>query len=354
MQVTITKVNASRVTLRPNKRFGRDRRSEGAAFTRLPPGIFSVAVAACVLAACSGGVTSYQSPGFSDLARSGVAPALLSRLHVALGPANIKPQRIRYRGLRDVYVSDIGNDDVVLLKDKTYTYLSALTDGIYGPDGAFIDKKGNFYVANFENVNITQYAPHATKPTFTYNAGMTDPVDVTVDGHGNVYEADYLGGFVAEYAQKTNTQLYQCSPGEAEGVAVDQSGDVFVDFGSSIVEYIGGLSGCTATPLGITLESAGGMAIDRHDDLLVCDQLGQAVDVIAPPYTSVTRVLQSGYAPFHVTINKDNNLAFVASVDEAAVYVVDYATGGTLATLEGKTYGLADPVAAVYGPNDAY
>jgi hypothetical protein len=348
------KVNASIVTRRPYKRSGRDAQSEGAASPRLPLGILLVAAAACSLAACSGGMTSYQSPALSDLARSGVAPALLAHLHIGSGPVKVKPQRIRYRGLRDVYVSDIGNDDVVLLKDQTYAYVKSLTNGIYGPDGAFIDKKGNFYVANFENVNIAEYGPHATKPTFTYNAGMTDPVDVTVDGHGNVYEADYLGGFVAEYAQQNNTQLYQCSPGEVEGVAVDQSGDVFVDFGSSIVEYIGGLSGCTATPLGVTLESAGGMAIDRHDDLLVCDQLGQAVDVIAPPYTSVTRVLQSGYAPFHVTINKDNRLAFVASVDEAAVYVVDYATGGTLATLEGKTYSLADPVAAVSGPNDAY
>jgi DNA-binding beta-propeller fold protein YncE len=353
MRATTTRVNASIVTLRPNKRSGRDVQSEGAACARLPLGVFLITAAACVLAACSGRVTPYQSPSLSDLARSGVAPALLSDLRLEPAPVKVKPQRIRYRGLRDVYVSDIGNDDVVLLKDKTYAEVDALTNGIYGPDGAFIDKKGNFYVANFEDVNIAEYAPHGTKPKFMYNAGMTDPVDVTVDGHGNVYEADYLGGFVAEYAQKSNIQLYHCSPGEVEGVAVDQSGDVFVDFGSSIVEYTGGLSGCVATPLGVTLESAGGMAIDRHEDLVVCDQLGQAVDVIAPPYTTVTRVLQSGYAPFHVTINRDNRLAFVASVDDASVYVVDYATGGALATLEGKAYGLSDPVAAVYGPNDA-
>jgi hypothetical protein len=354
MRATTTRVNASIATLRPNKRSGRDVRSEEAVSTRLPLGLLFVTAAACVLAACSGGLTSYQSPALSDLARSGVAPALLSHLRREPAPVKVKPQRIRYKGLRDVYVSDIGNDDVVLLKDKTYADVGALTNGIYGPDGAFIDNKGNFYVANFEDVNISEYAPHGTKPKFVYNAGMTDPVDVTVDGHGNVYEADYLGGFVAEYAQKSNTQLYQCSPGDVEGVAVDRSGDVFVDFGSSIVEYIGGLSGCTATPLGVTLDSAGGMAIDRHDDLVVCDQLGQAVDVVAPPYTSVTRVLQSGYAPFHVTINKDNRLAFVASVDDATVYVVDYATGGALATLEGKAYGLSDPVAAVYGPNDVH
>jgi hypothetical protein len=313
-----------------------------------------IAAAACLLAACSSGSTSFQSPALSELARSGVAPALLSHLRLDPTPFKVKAQRIKYKGLRDVYVSDIGNDDVVLLKDQSYADVGTLTNGIYGPDGAFIDKKGNFYVTNFEDVNLVEYTPHGSKPKFTYNAGMTDPVDVTVDGRGNVYEADYLGGFVAEYPQKSNTQLYQCSPGAVEGVAVDQSGDVFVDFGSSIVEYVGGLSGCTATPLGVTLESAGGIAIDRHDDLLVCDQLGQAVDVIAPPYTSVTRVLQSGYSPFHVTINKDNHLAFVASIDEAAVYVVDYATGGTLATLEGKAYGLAEPVSAVSGPNDDY
>lgn len=310
--------------------------------------------ACCVLAACSGGMTPHQSASLSDLARSGVAPALLSHLRLGSGPVRVKPLRRPYRGLRDLYVSDIINDDVALLQNKTWTLVKELTTGIYGPDGVFIDKNGNFYVANFENVNITEYGPHTTKPTFTYSSGMADPVDVTVDGHGNVYEADYLGGFVAEYAQKSNTQLYQCSPGEVDGVAVDQSGDVFVDFGSSVVEYKGGLSGCAATPLGVTLESAGGMALDRKDDLLVCDQLGQAVDVIAPPYTSVTRVLQSGYAPFRVTINRDNALAFVASVDEAAVFVVTYASGSTLATLEGKAKGLADPVGAVDGPNDVY
>lgn len=314
----------------------------------------AILVTVCALAACSSGMAPRQSPALSDLARSGIAPALLPHIRLGSRPVRVRPQQRSYRGLRDLYVSDIINDDVVLLKNKTWTLAKELTTGIYGPDGVFLDKSGNFYVANFENVNIAEYRPHATKPIFTYDSGMTDPVDVTVDGHGNVYEADYLGGFVAEYAQKSNTQLYQCSPGNVEGVAVDASGDVFVDFGSSIVEYKGGLSGCSATPLGVALQSAGGMAIDRNDDLLVCDQLGQTVDVIDPPYTSVTRVLQTGYAPFHVTINKDNRLAFVASVDEAAVFVVDYGTGSTQATLEGKAEGLADPVGAVDGPNDVY
>lgn len=309
---------------------------------------------ACVLAACAGSMTPHQPPQTSDLARSGIAPALLAHLRLGSSPVRVRPQQRPYRGLRDLYVSDIINDDVVLLHNKTWTLARELTNGIYGPDGVFLDKAGNLYVANFENVNIAEYRPRAAKPFFTYDSGMTDPVDVTVDGHGNVYEADYLGGFVAEYAPKSNAQLYECSPGNVEGVAVDQSGDVFVDFGSSIVEYKGGLSGCSATPLAVTIDAAGGMAIDRNDDLLVCDQLGYAVDVIDPPYTSVTRVLQSGYAPFRVTINKDNRRAFVASVDEAAVFVVDYLTGATQATLEGKAEGLADPVGAVDGPNDVY
>ena len=46
--------------------------------------------------------------------------------------------------------------------------------------------------------------------------------------------------------------------------------------------------------LGVTLDYAGGLTTDKNDKLIVCDMNKPAVDVIAPPYTHVTRTLGSG------------------------------------------------------------
>jgi DNA-binding beta-propeller fold protein YncE len=301
---------------------------------------------------------------YSDLVASGVAPKFFPLLHLNRAPV---AHPARYRGLRDLYVSDFGGTTtpsgyVERLHNGTYTEKGRLTSSIDGPDGNFIDAAGNFYVANYAGIDIAEFAPHGTTPSFVYNSGMDDPVDVTVDTSGNVYEADYASGgagFIKEYKQASNKAIHTCAPGVAfEGVAVDTKGDVFVDYNESgagaIIEYTGGLKGCHATVLGVTLSFAGGMALDSKGDLLVCDQLKPAVEVIDPPYTKVNHTLGSGFTePFHVTLNKANTFAFVADVGAAKVFIFDYPNGHFVTTL-GSADGLTDPSGAVDGPNAVY
>lgn len=258
--------------------------------------------------------------------------------------------------VRDLYVSDFRT--VLLLKNGGYKSAGAITKGLVSPDGDYVDAAGNFYVADYDGVDIQEYKPGGRSPSFTYRQGMIDPINVSVDSHGNVYEADYDGWYVNEYAQKSNAVISSCSPGGAvEGVAVDADGDVFVDYNQQasgsgrIAEYKGGLGGCHEKTFKLALEFAGGIVLDAHRNLIVVDQNAPAVDVIKPPYSSVTGTLGSGYlAPFMVTLNKSNKLAFVT--DLYVVDVVDYRYGSVVKMIS-LGYGDA-PAGAVDDPNAVY
>ena len=310
--------------------------------------IGAASLGVALLAGCAGGT---QGAGQSLPATGGEQ---LISLQFRTVP-QVRPSKNRYKGFKDLFVSDFGTGVVELLKNGSYAPDRTITAGVDGPFGNWLDKKGNFYLANFAGGYITEYAPKKTSVKFTYLDN--DAISVSTDSMGNVYEAD-VGGYVNEYPQGSNSVINSCLQGasETEGVAIDKSGDVFVDYENLdhdrayITEYKGGLNGCNGTVLGVTLKSAGGMVLDKNNDLVACDEQARLVDVIAPPYNSVNRILGSPYFgdPLHVTLSKDNATAFVA--DRAAVYVFNYNTGTVTATL-GSANGLSEPNSAVDAPN---
>lgn len=324
--------------------------------------------AIAVLSACAGsqssppgllGSASTQSSAAMGLARSGGSPKFGGP--IPMRGTIVLRQIAAAHHAADLFVSDDGSNagvgSVDVLANKKWKYRTGITDGIDGPDGSFY-AKGNFYVANYLGVNITEYSS-SNALAYTYNSGMIDPIDVTVDSRGNVYEADYSSpGYVNEYRQQSNSVVATCSPGGGvEGVAVDKSGNVFADYNvdasgnGMIVEYRHGLSNCKSKVLPITLAFAGGMAIDDKGNLLVCDQNSVAIDVIPPPYTSVSKTFGSGYSiPFHITINKKNTQAYVGDYGTGEVYVLKYPSGQSVKTL-GVSNGIAFAWAAVDSNN---
>jgi DNA-binding beta-propeller fold protein YncE len=255
---------------------------------------------------------------------------------------------------KDLFVDDSGQDAVEILTNKKWKNVGSIADGIDGPDGNWEDTKGNLYVANQSGPDITEYNSSRSL-IYTYT-GVSDPVDVRTDTHGNVYEADYFGADVNEFGQESNTPIATCDPGGfVEGVAIDTKGDVFVAFFdglfSYVTEYAGGLSGCNHTNLGVSVLEPAGMIFDKSDNLILCDPGVPAVDVIDPPYNSVSRTLGSGYSdPLHVTINKKNDQAYVADSGTGEVYVLGYPAGKLKATL-GPSNGIEDASSAVDGSN---
>jgi DNA-binding beta-propeller fold protein YncE len=287
-------------------------------------------------------------------ALTGVAPQFLQSLHIG-----------RFRGVnpntpgpRDLAVSDLGTGaDEVL--DHNYALEGTVTDATFCPDGNFYDRKHRLYNADYCGSAVTEYDTSGNL-MFTYSAsGLSNPVGVTVDSANNVYAADYGGGsasIVVEFPQGNSTPSASCSTGLAnEGVAVDSSGAVFVSGNNpstgvgTLLEYPNGLAGCpTPTTLGATLGFAGGLQVDHAHNLVACDQ-NVGVDIIPPPYSSVSSTITGAADTFHVAINKKNGKIFIADPTNADVLVDLYPSGAPFMVLNSAN-GLSDPASVAVNP----
>jgi sugar lactone lactonase YvrE len=258
--------------------------------------------------------------------------------------------------LKDLAVSDFGTDAVEVLNSK-YDLVATIKAGLESPDGDYYDSKGNLYVSNYAGADVTEYNK-SDALTHTYSSGLTDPIGVTTDAHGNVFVADF-GNFAAsvvtEYPQGSNSPSASCNTGLAnEDVAVDKSGNVFVSGANTgvgygvLLEYKNGLTGCSSTRLDPLLDDAGGLIIDKHNDLVACDQLS-GVDIIPPQYYSISATIPEDDA-FTVALNKKETLLYIAQPNEYDVLVVKYPAGTTVTTL-GSGNGLSDPAGVATYPS---
>ena len=127
---------------------------------------------------------------------------------------------------------------------------------------------------------------------------------------------------------------------------------------ADLVEYKGGLAGCNGTVLGATFGFTGSITLDKKGNLIVCDQDATTVDIMAPPYNAVTGTLGSGfYQPFHLTLSKNNKLAFLVAVTPSEYFgyvaVMDYPSGDLVTTL-GAAQGVGNAGGAVDTSNAVY
>ncbi|MGA8574486.1 MAG: hypothetical protein WB609_02210 [Candidatus Cybelea sp.] len=222
------------------------------------------------------------------------------------------------------------------------------------------------------NSQLDEYRPNNPTPSFTYSNGWTEVGRITTQTLSNVHyvfvSATYTPGgtlnFVQELKRDTNTVLATCYPGNGSenvtGIAVDISGRVFVAYNDQqfighIVEYVGGFAACNAIALPISfLGFVGQMVMDNVGRLLICDSRGATVDVINPPYNSISGTLGSGMVfPQSVSINLTNTLVFVGDDSPPVERILQYPSGTLIHTL-GAADGLHDADDAVEWANDGF
>jgi hypothetical protein len=259
---------------------------------------------------------------------------------------------------------------VNLLSSRSYVLLDSISQGLISADGEWLDGAGNLYIADPGGVAVQEYASGSSVPTATYSSGLVYPVSVTTDATGNVYVVDSnckgIGscayGSVAEFAQGSNvrTRTYKIA-GTPEDARFDSKGNLLVDWvdpltlrSGGIERFARGSSKGKSTGISLSDSFPVGMAIDRNQNLLICNQIGpnQGVYVIPPPYKQTKAELTwiNSATPHRVAFSGDQRKLFVSDPGGAGGYgsvvVLDYPAGTPQTFLSGsnilRPYGVAD------------
>jgi DNA-binding beta-propeller fold protein YncE len=137
-----------------------------------------------------------------------------------------------------LFVSDVGNNRVVLLDSETLSFVSSFgADHQSGTHDVDFDARGQAYVADTHNNRVTIYRMEDTRATLTgeLKGSIRGPEGVLVHSNGRVYVAGAWSGNVVAYAEGrvVNELTGLSSPHDLEETA---DGDIWLsDSGNSRV-----------------------------------------------------------------------------------------------------------------------
>lgn len=264
-----------------------------------------------------------------------------------------------------IFVSDYLANTIDMYADQGngFAPAGAITRGIDGPLGTFVDQTGTLYVTNLLASTVTEYVPTSTVPTVTLTAGISGPMNIAVDARGDIA--------VGQYAQHISS-LVEFKKGSGQpsvritalsypaGVAFDANRLLWVAWNvQGNNGLVGHVSTCklfttTCTNTGITIGQTGGIALDSAGDLVLGDQTHSSIDVFAPGATKPYRKIRTmSHDPYGISLDKSERKIFVADYTTGTIVIYDFATGqqvGTLAQGLTSAWGVSLSPAADYGP----
>ena len=253
-----------------------------------------------------------------------------------------------------IYVADfIANAiQIYSTSGSNQSPVGQITDGISGPEGCFVDRHGNLFVANATNQTVTMYKRGAMSWSLQYT-GFAYPTNVSVGANGVLYVDDLVGGKVVEFERGKTRSKRTILVTDPQGAALDAKNNLYVSYNTgshgggpgTVNKYPPKLT--KGTDLDLPIVWSAGDAVDSKADVVVADQgsgSGNAAVYVFPPgSTQPSETINQGMEdPFRIALDKKNRNLYVADPEVNKLLVYDYASGTLVNTI---TNGLS----SVYG-----
>jgi len=280
--------------------------------------------------------------GGSQIASTATAPVPSIGLHttqLALLPPSFVRVLPDAKVSSELYVTSYNENDVDVYSEKGHNQppSGALNGSFAQPQGIYVAKNGMVYVGDTNNDRILVYKKGASN-SFETLSDVGQPRELTGDSNGTIYAGNVNQQDVAVYASGSTSPTSYLSVPSADvlGIAVDAKNDLYVSFDTQtgghgtgqVDEFLAGST--TPINLGITLVSASGLAIDKDQNLIVCDSADSdpskaAAYVFAPGKVtpSHTLSLPSGY-PIGAALEPTDKTIFVGANGDGQVRVYSY------------------------------
>lgn len=216
----------------------------------------------------------------------------------------------------NTYVTDIGTDQVLVLRAGETTPTALPFSGLKNPRDVAVDSKGDVYIADSGNDRVLRLpagAPAAVPLPFS---GLNDPRGVAVGAAGDVYVIDRGNDrlLYLPVGAPAATPVPLTGLNDPRGVAVDPHGDVFVTDGYNDRVLEVGVDATAANELPITgLNDPHGIAVDAEHNIYITDRGNAGVFQLRSGATAAIPL------PF-VGLNDPQGVAVDAAGD---VYVTD-------------------------------
>lgn len=259
-----------------------------------------------------------------------------------------------------LYVADQSNQRVAIFSQKSGAPTGQITDAISGPDGLYIDRGGTLYVCNFGSGTVTEYRKGQTMHSKTLT-GTIGPKYVVAGRDGTVYVADFGYGShsnLYEYAKgsttPTTTIPFATFPA---GVALDTHNKLYVAYNDAnygdveVLKFAPGKTKGKNLGISIKFGTAGGLAFDKDDDLLLDDQGLPGVDVFPPGATLPSKQFTGFSLAYQIALNKKNARLFVSDPFGPSVAEIAYPSGTPIRSFSS---GLAGAFGVATSPDSPY
>lgn len=243
------------------------------ALSRRTIGLIAAATVVAVAIAVAVVLGLQRESGGGGASPTSVASGFASQTALPF-PGVSLPTGVAVDAAGNVYVADMGNDQVLKLTKGASTSTPLPFSGLKNPQNVAVDTAGNIYVTDTSNDRVLKLAAGASTPLPLPFTGLKDPRGVAIDGAGDVYVADRGNDRVVRLAAgaSTPTTLPLTGLQGPDGVAVDAAGNVYItELGTEQVRMLAvGASAPTMLPI-TGLKDPQGLAVDTAGNVYIVD-----------------------------------------------------------------------------------